>query len=119
MLSRCWGHAHSWPPGVGMRALCPFLGAGAGHVQKPEGESARDMSGSREGGEAAGIAGCQGLVLDMPNAQCPMPNAQCPMPAAPCPLSYAPCLVPHAESQEWTCSPVAGDMLIPGGQGWA
>ena len=76
-----------------MRALCPFLGAGAGHVQKPEGESARDMSGSREGGEAAGSAGCQGLVLDMP---------------------AAPRLVPYAEGQEWTCSPVPRDMLIPG-----
>ena len=33
MLSRSAGHAHSWRAGVGMRALCPFLGAGAGHVR--------------------------------------------------------------------------------------
>ena len=33
MLTRSAGHAHSWRAGVGMRALCPFLGAGAGHVR--------------------------------------------------------------------------------------
>ncbi len=34
MLGASVGHAHSWRAGVGMRALCPFLGVGAGHVHR-------------------------------------------------------------------------------------
>ena len=34
MLTGSAGHAHSWRAGVGIRALCPFPGVGAGHVRR-------------------------------------------------------------------------------------
>ena len=34
MLTVSVGHAHAWRPGVGMRALCPFPDAGAGHARR-------------------------------------------------------------------------------------
>ena len=67
MLSRSAGHAHSWQAGVGIRALCPFLGAGTGHVRRAWGW-ALDMS----AGLGAGRWTCplvrlgkRGWVVDM------------------------------------------------------
>ena len=53
MLSRSVGHAHSWRPGVGMRALCPFL------------EWARDMSWSGADSGRSGHVRAWARALDM------------------------------------------------------